>query len=94
MLSLHLSRRLKVLSLLLFSFLAVSGFFVSPPCHGACEMLSADFASSTGWTASSSGDWTLSSGMLDVENIAVDSMTHAGVDFSPTDFFRLMLMSI
>jgi hypothetical protein len=89
MLSIHLSRRLKVLSLLLFSFLAVSGFFVSPPCHGACEFLSADFASGADWTASSHGDWTLSSEMLDVQNIAADSLPHAGVDFSPAGFFSV-----
>ncbi|MCD6197916.1 MAG: hypothetical protein J7K15_04990 [Deltaproteobacteria bacterium] len=89
MLSLHLSRRLEVLSLLLFSFLAVSGFFVSPPCHGACEMLSEDFTSGADWTVSSHADWTLSSEMLDVQNIAVDSLPHAGVDFSPADFFSV-----
>ncbi|MBW1719792.1 MAG: hypothetical protein JRJ43_09575, partial [Deltaproteobacteria bacterium] len=89
MLSLNLSRHLKVFFLSLFSFLAVSGFFVSPPCHGACEFLSADFASGSGWTVSSSGDWTLSSEMLDVQNIATDSMTHAGVYFSPADFFSV-----
>ena len=90
MLSLNLSRHLKVFFLSLFSFLAVSGFFVSPSCHGACEFLSEDFSSADAWTAAQdTGYWTYSGGMLDVQDIATGSMTHAGVNFSPTDFFSV-----
>jgi hypothetical protein len=90
MLSIHLSRRLKVLSLLLFSFLAVSGFFVSPPCHGACEMLSEDFSSADGWTADQdTGYWEVSGGMLYVEDIQSDTSTYASTGFWPSDFFSV-----
>jgi hypothetical protein len=83
----YLPSRLKKWSFLFFLFILLGGFAAASTGFAACEYLSEDFSSAAEWAADQKyGHWTISNGMLDVENTETTS-TYAKTAFYPDNFF-------
>lgn len=80
-------RKWSVLFFLLF--MLIGSLNMASSSFAACEILSYGFSSTSGWTTyQDTGHWTVSNGMLNVQDIGTTS-TYASTAFQPSTFFSV-----